>query len=57
MDPNVTLRRIRQLIDHVLTDSCADDTYPQEAVELAEKMAALDNWLAHRAALPKDWER
>ena len=49
MDPNETLRLIRQLIRGIKSPN--DDFY-----FLAEYVSALDNWLCNGGFLPNDWD-
>lgn len=56
MDPNETLREIRELI-RVFDDSDADDkdTAQQVAAGLATKFEALDTWLSGGGFPPEEW--
>lgn len=54
MDPNETLRRIRELSRRILDDGPLNDHVNEELAELCE---ALDEWLSRGGFLPKAWER
>ena len=51
MDPNETLKKIRELIPQVRS---SESTAPGD--DLAEAVEALDDWLSHGGFLPKDWD-
>lgn len=48
MDPNATLRRLREL--------CALDNCHLFAVEIADLFEALDEWISKGGFLPEDWK-
>lgn len=54
MDPNANLTKLRRLAQDLL--ECDGDA-PEEAVELAERAQALDEWLYRGGFLPQRWER
>lgn len=54
MDPNETLRQIRRKIKKILTDESME-TDDFDALELAELVASLDNWLKSGGFYPKEW--
>lgn len=54
MDPNKLLEEIRTF-SGVIRDTEGDT--PAEAVALAERMDALDEWLSKGGFLPGDWAR
>ena len=57
MDPNETLRRMRELaaeIPKLDMESLADHW---KATELAELVEALDNWITKGGFLPAAWNR
>lgn len=57
MDPNATLRRIRELVKELQEpegDGYDTDTLTEELTEL---VSSLDNWLTKGGFLPKQWER
>jgi hypothetical protein len=53
MDPQATLDLIRELVKEI---SKNEDDQTDEAVELAEAVDDLDNWLMKGGFLPEDWE-
>lgn len=53
MDPNENLERQRRIVAGILSSVQADD----RAVELAELVEALDQWITNGGFLPKEWER
>lgn len=55
MDPNETLRRIRELAELIQTPT--PDTYHliTWAGELAAQFTALDEWIKRHGFLPDDW--
>lgn len=68
MDPNANLEEQRRLAARIqaIWDHCAENgtlTASQQAAicnaanELAERVGALDMWLARGGFLPKRWER
>ena len=50
MDPNATLKKIRELAQRLLWDT------ESPAGELAERIEALDTWICKGGFLPTDWE-
>lgn len=58
MDPNETLKEIRQLVTAIAVTELVS-VHVEEAQELAndlaEKVSALDNWVSHGGFLPDDW--
>ena len=48
MDPNATLARIRELLEH-------DNGTADEWIELIELMQAMDSWLSSGGVLPEAW--
>lgn len=56
MDPNACLNEIRYLIDKMLNEK-DDEIDSGDAVELAERVEALDGWIANGGFLPDRWER
>lgn len=61
MDPDVALRKIRELTRLIHSDAFDDLEEMIEqvtvAVELAETIDGLDNWLTHGGFLPGAWRR
>ncbi len=66
MDPNETLKELRQLARHVIDNTDGVDDYAgrdrlHDLTEEAENMAilfqALDEWLGQKGFLPIDWKR
>lgn len=55
MDPNTCLDEIRDLVDDVQNTYGFNDE--AIAVQLAQKIVALDGWLNRGGFLPKDWQR
>lgn len=56
MDPNETLRRIRELYRSILeSDIKASITVETEAEELAELVQALDGWITNGGFMPTKW--
>ena len=57
MDPNATLKRIRELVKEcmALPDASCDD--PDRTQALAGHVADLDEWLSKGGALPTRWAR
>lgn len=52
MDPDATLDDIHDLLNDILNRDQADE---HTAIELAEKVNALDQWLAKGGFLPAGW--
>lgn len=52
MDPNATLKRIRELAAKVLSDEYPHD---HDARELAALMDSLDGWLSRGQIRPNAW--
>jgi hypothetical protein len=58
MDPNKTLREIRELDRKALRLERADKSLPPEdADRLMELVRALDEWLTKGGFLPTDWRK
>lgn len=57
MDPDQLLKEIRFLADQIINTQEANVEGSQMALELAEKVIQLDEWLSHFGFLPKDWKR
>lgn len=62
MDPNEALRIIRDLCQYVIDEAYDDDgdwrgenTIAGFAVDLADEISALDNWIVNGGFLPADW--
>jgi hypothetical protein len=55
MDPNETLKRIRELRNDIQNGDHLDDYLAERATELAELIGALDGHLSHGGYLPKAW--
>ncbi|MEK7578546.1 MAG: hypothetical protein AAB456_02410 [Patescibacteria group bacterium] len=53
MDPNTCLGEIRDLVDDIYRVYGLDDE--QLAVQLSQKIVALDGWLNRGGFLPNDW--
>lgn len=57
MDPNETLRRLRQLVDEL--EPASEDPEPGEYYRIASEATvlfdALDGWLSRGGLLPRDW--
>lgn len=56
MDPDQCLNEIRDLYEWITTMPTDSPSMADQADELAEKVNALDNWLSHGGALPKEWQ-
>jgi hypothetical protein len=58
MDPNECLREIREFVSIIeKRDKEGDfELIGLSAVELADKVAALDNWIKRGGFLPADWQ-
>lgn len=54
MDPNETLRKIREICNEHQAAGWLDDS---EVSELVEYVRSLDEWAAKGGALPKEWTR
>lgn len=54
MDPDSALASIKSLIYRVLED---EGLTPWEAVQLAQIVSGLDDWLSHGGFLPERWTR
>ena len=54
MDPEIVLKRIRQLTRRILESDDYVNT-ASTAYELAEKVQALDEWISKGGLLPEDW--
>jgi len=52
MDPNETLKVLREMVARVFADDNADDN----ATELAETFDNLDNWITRGGFLPEGWQ-
>jgi hypothetical protein len=56
MDPNATLRRIREALADI--DKASNpDSAGTAALEATDAMRDLDEWLSRGGALPQAWER
>lgn len=57
MDPNATLRRMRQLTAaiHAADDAADPHAAAEAATELAELFDALDKWLSRGGFRPSAW--
>lgn len=53
MDPNETLKEIRELVSRMLNSTGGD---PADALQLAEKVDDLDTWLTNNGTCPNDWK-
>lgn len=53
MDPNATLEHIRYLVPTLLDE---EDPDPQDVIELAEHVEALDNWMSKGGLVPDAWD-
>ena len=53
MDIDACLSDIRHLVALVLESDCDSD----EAIELAELVSGLDDWMSRGGCMPKEWER
>jgi DNA-directed RNA polymerase specialized sigma subunit len=61
MDPNENLKRQRELVKEIQEEN-AKQYEDQEilascAVELAELVEAMDEWISKRGFLPNDWSQ
>lgn len=56
MDPNETLKRMRELAEKIIKSNNAEES-AQMGDRLADHFQALDSWLFTGGFLPKDWER
>lgn len=55
MDPNATLKRIRELVEAVLDHDLDDRDALDAAGYLADAVQALDQWLSKGGFLPEAW--
>lgn len=55
MDPNAALARVRALCAVLLSEGY--DLDPAPAIELAETVEGLDEWLTRKGFLPAAWSR
>lgn len=55
MDPNETLRRLRELLDPEDMDKREAGLTPEEADEAAGLFSALDQWIGRGGFLPDAW--
>jgi hypothetical protein len=60
MDPNATLAELRTMAAQIieLEDSDSDESeqmIAEIAIDLAERVQALDQWIARGGFLPLDW--
>jgi hypothetical protein len=53
MDPNAALARIQELVREILDNELASD----EAVELAEAVDDLDEWIGSGGFIPTEWRK
>jgi hypothetical protein len=53
MDPNTTLKQIRELVTRIISYG-SDDL--DDGEELATLFEALDEWIVNGGFLPKDWK-
>lgn len=53
MDIDATLAMIRDYVADVLESDCDSDA----AIELAELVSGLDDWISRGGYLPADWQR
>lgn len=54
MDPNATLKRIREFIESV-TDGETPD--PHEWYDFIDLVEGLDDWMSRGAFMPEDWSK
>lgn len=54
MDPNETLKRLRKLAKRI---GSMAEPYDDDALELAELVDALDQWITNGGFLPRDWKK
>ena len=57
MDPNETLRLIRESLAVVTSDQPEDSEFNCAVNDLADGFEALDGWLTRGGFLPADWQR
>lgn len=59
MDPNKTLQRMLQLSKRMIDETKGRDgePHPDDALELAELVEALDNWIRRGGSFPSKWWR
>jgi len=58
MDPNETLKKLLRIAGQVMRDDSEEDIWfskQQAAIELAEGISDLDEWLAKGGFLPERW--
>jgi len=57
MDPNATLKQLRELAGKVLV-CCDEETQPDldDVANLAELFQHLDRWISRGGCLPRGWE-
>ncbi len=56
MDPNETLRQIREKVEKILaSEVCSDVDLNGIAIDLAQNVKDLDTWLVCSGFLPYDW--
>ena len=57
MDPNVALKRIRELIDewHANDEEWTEGKYLDWGIEMSNTVEGLDSWMSKNGFAPKDW--
>lgn len=53
MDPDTVLQEIMATANHIVT--APDDAYPDDVVDLADKITSLHTWLSKGGFLPTAW--
>lgn len=54
MDPNETLKNIRELAEAIFEDE-SQESKGDKAEELADYFQALDEWISNGGCLPLEW--
>lgn len=54
MDPNETLRQLREMVTEILDEGSEDDSTERED-EFAQLFQALDEWVSKGGFLPRNW--
>lgn len=58
MDPNTTLKEIRELCQLILGDTEASESEQNDwGYSLADRVESLDNWIIGGGFLPEDWKK
>jgi len=57
MDPNANIAEQLRLAERILNPDASDDEVVSDALDLAELVHSLDDWICKGGALPEAWGR